>query len=241
MRAAALAPLVTIGFFCAIGLGIFLWVVPRFESFFISIKEPLPSMTRAVLATSRFLRSSYIWYGVGIVLLMVIFLVRFGSSTTGKRLKQKIMLSVPGIFQFSKTLYTMRLLQVLSLLMQAGVPVLQSLIIAQHSLKKSIVDEYLQELIDRTSEGYSLSVAVHENYFFANDELEAFIQVGESSGDMGSMLKRVSDMYQSRVVGFLNRVTVFIQPLLLIVTGLLVAMLIFAIYAPIFTLSNMVG
>jgi type IV pilus assembly protein PilC len=126
----------------------------------------------------------------------------------------------------------------LALLVHGGMPLVPALSVAERSCVNSKIFEYLATVTKAVSAGTSLSVALEQcpgNLF--SPETIAIIAVGENVGQLGTALAQAADVSRSCAARSLAFIVTVLQPLLFIVLGLLITMLILAVYAPIFTLS----
>lgn len=240
-RSALAIPIITLIFFIAIMISIFIFVIPRFEVIFESFKEPLPYVTQIILNISRIMRSS-----VGLYLLLAVI---FGLCTiriliqkyVSRYFKDNLLFKIPLISNFLILVYRVRFLQIMGIMLTAGVHLVDGLQVAHNTSANCVVQEDIKAILSHIESGKSVSHAIHKSRLFASFEFESLIAIGESSGQLGTMFIKSGELYQKRLYAIIDRLIIYAQPLLLIILGLLIACLIFAIYMPIFTLSSIVG
>ncbi len=240
VRSALLVPCFTIIFFVLVMISIFIFVIPRFEIFFSSVKEPLPAATQLVFYISNLIRSLSIVYLFLAALILVAILRFVFTKSVAKKYKDKLILFIPIVGKFNKLVYQARFLHIISILLCSGVHLAQALMTAQNSIDNFEVKSAIGDLLNEIYDGESMHLALHNNNFFASSELEALVEIGDSSGNLAPLFKHASSIYQKKVYAIINNIVTLVQPLLLIVLGLCVAVLIFAVYVPIFTLSTIV-
>jgi len=241
LKSAALIPVVTFGFFLLITSVIFVWIVPRFESLFSSMKKELPFATKTILQTSRFLRSWYLLVFIAGIILLSIFVHWYSKTTKGKNILDKFVLHIPWLGTLSKQKTVVYVLYSLSMLLNSGIRLVQAITISNKSVINSVLQKQLTLLQQEITAGVSLSQAMQKlnNTLFDHDII-AIAHIGQESGQLGNMLEKGAKLYQEKVNKSITFFTTIFQPLLMIILGLMILLLIFAIYLPVFNLAHIV-
>jgi type II secretory pathway component PulF len=237
LRSSALMPAITLMFFTLITTVIMVAILPKFALLCLEQNQPLPWATMFLLEVKQYLYN----YGIYGLLAMV------PLSLLGRRLyvrqnrSQQLFLALPGISQVIIGTSLTHFFKALTVLMQGGVDLAHALTIAQHSVVNPTIQTQVAEVAKKVAKGEALSNAMEstENSFFAQDTI-ALLKIGEETGNLLPMIEHCARLYEQRVSKFLELFAVVFQPLLMVVLGLLIAFLIFAVYVPIFELSNMV-
>ena len=239
LRSAALTPALTFLFFIAVTLVIFTVVVPRFADVFKSVGQELPAITKAMLAISDFLRSWKVLVALGLVGGLG-FVLRYCVRLPAVRLAtDTVLLKVPLIGQLVKNSSLTYFLRSAAMLVTSGMHVVPALAIAKKSVSNEVLSRQFEEIYHDVQSGYSLSQAmVNREQDFFDAELIALISVGQESGKLGLLLSKAAAVYQEKVNNQLTFIVVMVQPLLMIILGLLITSLIFAVYMPILSLSQ---
>lgn len=240
LRATLVMPCITLIAFIALLALFFMVVVPRFESFFLSFHLPLPAITQFIVSVSALLTSSLTLL-VGGAAVLVVIIAKYALFVWGKRYNDQLPFYIPGIRNWFKLIYTTRFLQLVSILVVGGIPLAQALKIVADSFNNSWVKQQILELCTSVESGASFTDAFHASKLFSSDYLEALTAVGESSGDLAHVLNYATLIYQERVYAYTNRITTFLQPLLLIVLAGGIAALVVALYLPLFMLSTAIN
>lgn len=240
LKNALILPSLTFAFFLAITLFLFTFIVPRFAELFASMHQELPSSTMFMMQISNYVRS---WHFVVAAALMSLFgyaLFIFGKTKQGKEIKDQFILKVPFVNTIMWYRFIAYFLASLAMLLKRGLQLVPALHTIALSMNNVVFKEYVQTLEEMVRNGRSLTVALQDmgSYQFPL-ELIALVHVGENSGTLEVLLEKAAIRYQNQVKRLLSRFTALIQPTLMIVLGLLVLLLIFAIYLPIIQLSNM--
>jgi len=239
MKAALFMPALTFGFFAIVITGFFVFVVPRFETFFQSFKAPLPNITQLVLALSSFVRSMslmYLFVGFG----MLYFLGKAFRSPVFAGLRDRLFFRVPVIKNISLMVFRLRFLQILSISLSSGMHLLGCLNLAYNNMTSGYIKKILKQIIGEIENGINLSVAINESVL--NDlETIALIKIGESSGNLDQMISKALDLYQKKFYLKVDQISSLVHPLLLLILGILISLSIFAVYVPIFTLTSFIN
>jgi type IV pilus assembly protein PilC len=221
-----------------VGLIVFL-VIPEFASFYAQYGEgaQLPVSTRIVVAISENLINS-----AGLIVLVVGGLVA-GSMLWFKQPGQKkrlhgSMLRLPFFGPLARKLATAQVSRTLATLLSGGIPLVNSLDIAAKSVNNLAIADGLSVVARRVREGSSLASTLNEQHIFPHVAVE-MVEVGESTGALADMLNSVADFYDEENQTTLTRFSNLVQPLLLIVMGVVIAFLLLSLYMPLFNLSNL--
>lgn len=243
IKSAAMAPLISFIFFIAIVLLIVIFLMPTMASIFNSLNQPMPFITRIFLSASTFLRS---WQGLLLTLagLGVLFFVlkKLFRRECVKRSIDKLALKIPFVRDIVLDTQRAWYLESTALLISGGMQLVPALAIAQRSFSNSILQEQGREIQLAVAAGTSFSKAMSsvDSELFPYDCC-AIIQVGENAGSLAPALHKAALDARTRALrhgAFISRV---IQPLLLIILGLMITLLILAVYTPILTISWTVG
>ncbi len=239
LRAAAWLPLLTLGFFVIIALTIFIVIVPKFAQLFQSAHQELPYLTQVVMSISDALRSWYALAGVLTLAVVGIGVRRYSKSKNGKPIIDALVLRVPVLKDSISNSAMVYFLRSMALLLQGGMQLLPALRTAKNVVGNSVLHNHLSKLEYDIESGCSLSQAfMHYDERLFTQELVALTKVGEESGNIGYMLGHAATVYDEKVKRSLLMIATMLQPILMIVLGLLIGLLVFAVYGPIFNMAN---
>jgi type IV pilus assembly protein PilC len=229
-------PLLTLLFFLGISSFIFVFIIPRFADMFSSLQQELPALTRSMINVSNFIRSAsmiYVLVCVGIIF----FVIQYYSKSAGKQLWDKVQVKIPFFGGILWQYQMSQALQALSLLVNSGVTVVAALQIVSNSVDHSLVKNQLATLHDDVAAGQLLSNAMTVLSVFL-PEVVALIHIGEETASLGQALEGAALVYSDELEKSLRQFVFFLQPVVIILLGLLVTTLIFAVYLPIIQLSH---
>jgi type IV pilus assembly protein PilC len=213
-------------------------VVPEFGAFYAQYGDAqLPMSTRIVVAISNNLVNS-----AGVIVLAVGGLVAAGllwyKAPGQKKRLHAAMLRLPFFGPLARKLATAQVSRTLATLLSGGIPLVNSLDIAAKSVNNLAIADGLNVVARRVREGGSLASTLNEQHIFPHVAVE-MVEVGESTGALADMLNSVADFYDEENQTTLTRFSNLIQPVLLIVMGVVIAFLLLSLYMPLFNLSNL--
>lgn len=214
------------------------FVVPKLISIFQSQQAELPGLTVALIACSDFLSNSGHW------LLLAIVLAVFGfkkliENEDRRRIYHRFLLSVPGISGFVRGVDTARFAATLSILMASGVPLLEGLRIGAAVLSNLVLRDAAADVADRVKEGSSLNKALDQSGEFP-PMMVHMIASGEASGELETMLKRSSENQERELDMSLSTMMGVLEPLMIVIMGVLVMLIVLAVLMPIFDMNSLV-
>jgi type IV pilus assembly protein PilC len=241
LRNALLMPCITAIAFVVIGMVIVVYIVPRFVTLFATMNAQLPPITQFLIKVSALLQGwMLLFLGLGTILGSV-GVVACARSARGRIYTDRMMLHIPSINYLVLDVMRMHFTRALGALVQAGVSVPYALPLAIGTIHNRVLYAYAHHFQEAIQNGSSLSraMAQHPEQWFDQQSI-AMINVGEESGDLARALQAVADYYQDRVEQRLHWYALVVQPLLVVILGLIIALFVCAIYMPLFTLAQVI-
>jgi type IV pilus assembly protein PilC len=212
------------------------FVVPRFGQLYDQIGGHLPALTMFLLALGKNFQA-YILYAIPVIALIAYGLWRWGRTEGGSNRIDRIRLKMPifgniwlkyQVAQFSRTFST---------LLEGGMPPVPSLETAARSISSRIIAKAVRTGVGSVREGKSLSQALLKTKVFP-ELATSMIEVGESTGALPQMLNSVAEFFEEDVQTALTAALSLIEPLILVVMGVVVVTIMIALYLPIFSLGQ---
>jgi type IV pilus assembly protein PilC len=214
-------------------------VVPAFGSFYASFDRELPLSTRIIVGISETV-TGYVWLiAAGIAGAVVLFMVWLRQPGQRTRL-DRALLAVPLAGATARKFSTSQLSRTLATLLTGGIPLVNAIEIASRAMGNRHLASEIQVVAQRVREGESLAVAMAGRGVFP-DVAVKMIEVGEQTGALQDMLNSLADFYDEEIETNLGRFVTLIEPVLLVVMGLVIAGLLLALYMPVFNLSSVMG
>ncbi len=211
-------------------------VVPTIKNVFEEADTELPVLTRLLIALSDFLVKY--WYFAILIVVAILLLVRFYLKTeSGKRLLDKLELTVPIFAATSTSIIMARMTRTLGLLISSGIPILEALHIVSEAIGNYVYQQGLAEVRAEVERGIPMSVPLMKNTAFPV-LFGQMVSVGEQTGRMDAMMMNLAKYYSDEADNKLKSMSSLIEPVVMVILGVGVALLIFAILVPIYNISS---
>jgi type IV pilus assembly protein PilC len=226
--------------FMAIVVTIFLlcFVLPRFTAIFAGKEHLLPTPTKVLMATSAFLRG-YWYFIVPAIGAFFWGFWYFTGTTVGRLWWDKMKLTIPLIKTLCRSLYITRSLHTMGVLTRAGVPILNTISITAQIAGNVLYKNMWLGVYDEVRQGKKIASSLGQ-YSLMPSNVVQMIRSGEDSGTMSEVLRDVSSFYARELKTVIKTVTSMIEPIMIIVMGLIVGFIAMSIILPIFKMSSVV-
>lgn len=224
----------------AVGVTIFMlcFVLPRFTAIFEGKEHLLPTATKFLIATSHFILGY--WYYLVPVIGGIFWGIHLGVQTTqGRFWWDKAKLRIPLVSLLCRSLYITRSLHTMGALIRSGVPILNTLAITAQITGNVHYKNMWLSVHEDVREGRKICTSLTKYKLMPNNVVQ-MIRSGEESGNMGLVLKDISDFYARELTCVIKTVTSMIEPIMIIVMGVLVGFIAMSIILPIFKMSSLV-
>ena len=205
-------------------------VLPMFTGILTQMGEEMPALTKGLIAVSNFFIENFTILLLLIVGLFVFFRY-FGKSDVGRYWFDWVKLSVPGVKTVTLKIVTARFSRSLSILLKSGIPIIGAVDIIRNMIGNRVVERRFEVCSTAIKEGRGIAVPISELNIFPG-LLVHMITIGENSGELDEMLGRTAGFFDAEVEESIDRLTVMIEPLLIIVLGVVVGTIIISIMLP---------
>ncbi|MCM8781067.1 MAG: type II secretion system F family protein [Candidatus Omnitrophica bacterium] len=223
----------------AILLVLLIFVLPVFMRIFEDLGGSLPTATLLLIGLSRFiLRWGWLCLLLGISLVaIVILLVR--RTKLGKRLGNMFVWHLPLFGRIVKTIDLARFCRTLGTMLASGVTLVKGLDVLKETSTSVLMTEAIDEILYKVEQGKSLSLAMEETNIFPLS-LVRMIQVAEESGRIAELFLDMAEDYEEEVSFTVTGLLSLLEPLLIVVMGVVVGFIVVSLFFPIFTISGLV-
>ena len=237
IRSATFYPIAVLGFAVIILFAMLFFLVPIFVGFFPADVE-LPVPTRIIIGASDLLKK--FWYIIiPLFVLIIIGFRAYARSSEGKKRLDRLKFRLPVFGTLIQKTVVASFSRTFSTLLTSGIPVVQALGISGKASGNTLVIEATERAGIKIQEGSNVSKPLEESGVFPL-MVTHMISVGEETGDMSGMLDKVAEFFEEEVATITKGLTALIEPLMLVVIGVLVGGMLVALYLPIFTVITQI-
>lgn len=219
----------------AVLLLFFLFIIPNFTQMYSEQGGKLPLLTRLLVSFTAAL-THYAPFAFVSLLVAGAGLYSWQKTETGRKTVDGLKLKIPLVRSLIIQYVLAQLTRTLSTVLRGGIPLVQALDTTAGVISNTVVAGRLSEARELVTQGVSLADAF-ERTRLAPDMTVRMIAVGESSGDLPQMLEDVADFYDQEVENRLTAITTLIEPVLMLCMGLVMAVIVVALYLPIFEMG----
>ena len=214
-------------------------IMPKLKTVFEDFDLTLPLITRILIFVSdTFLKYMYLYVGVGAIIAFLLY--RYAKSEDGKKTIDKLKMVVPIFGKLYKEYQVSVFSRVMYLMLSAGVPILKSLELAEKSMDNFWYKIEIEELYDHVAAGGKASEKLLKSQNFPKIVGYMF-DVGERSGQLDNVLEKLAEYYETEVMSVVKNISSVIQPLLILILGIVVGVVVVAIYLPLTQLARSIG
>lgn len=234
VRSALMYPVFVITAVVIVVIVMFMFVVPPLVQLFTDASVALPLPTRMLIWLHNFISDS--WLLIGVIAVMLGVILRYYVKTPeGRYTTSSLVLRIPVLSLLFQKIYLTQLTSVLDTLFRSDVPVLESLRIAKSSMSNGVYQRILDDTASAVKDGAALSV-IWENEAYIPPMLTTMVAVGERSGEVHKAFNEAHHFFKRDVDETLEQITIFLEPLLVIILAIGVGIIAAAVLLPIYNL-----
>ena len=195
--------------------------------------------TRILMSISNIIKNNIIV----LILLLMLTALFFGLSKKSRKLerfKDHVKIASPWLGELTKKYAAAKFSRTLSTVLRSGSPLVQALKLSAGVLDNSFLEDKVISISKRVQEGETLAGAMEETELMPRTALK-MIMVGEASGSLDDMFENVAELFEDEVDRKINFITTTIEPIMMLGMGLIIALIVVAMYLPIFKLAGAAG
>lgn len=238
VRGAMIYPVFILGLFFAVLLVILIVVVPKVSTVFKQLNVPLPLPTQIMINLSAIIMT----YTIPIVAGIIVFVM--GIIYVLKRYKRgfiNILISLPAITKLAEKIDLTRFTRSLSLLLNAGMTITVALGLVEEVVMKNSTRKAIIHCREMVTSGKKFSEGLKDNRKIIPSIIIKIVEAGERTGTLDKSMQDASEVLDYQVTNQLKTITALIEPIMLVVVGVLVGGMMIAIIAPMYSLISQVG
>jgi type IV pilus assembly protein PilC len=237
VKSAMTYPMILIVVTIFVVIVVFTMILPNFFDLFGD--NPLPWITQIMFAISKAMLSYGEWILISI--LMIICIIGMALRLPKVRFQwDRLKIRLPKIGHLTQIIYTARFARSMSSLYTSGVSVINSLSLAKGTINNSYIESQFDEVIKQVRDGMNLSQAISIIDGF-DDKLASSIYIGEESGKLDEMLMNIADDFDYEAELATEKMVTFLQPLMIIILGVVIGTIIISVMLPLYNLYDSVG
>jgi type IV pilus assembly protein PilC len=239
VKGAMIYPAVVMVFATLVLTGMLLFLVPVFVKIFDQLGGDLPTLTQYVLTASNTLRSY--WF----IIFPIIGLIAFGffrwkKTESGRQAWDRFKLRIPAqIGVVVRKVAMARFSRTLSTLIASGVDIMKALEITAQTAGNWVVESETLRIRERVRDGAPIAQPMVESSVFP-PMVGQMVKIGEETGELEKMLTKVADFYEDEVDASISALTSIIEPLMMVGVGVMVGIIIVAMYLPMFKMMSLI-
>lgn len=229
-------------FMTVVGTGVLFFliafVMPKVTTMFDDIEQAMPLPTAILLAVTDFSAQYWFWM-IALVASLPVLYRWYTKKEQGRQKMDRVLIGLPVLGKVIRTSAISRFARMFQILLESGVPLIQSMEIVRDVVKIHPMQEAIDVAIRNVQEGESMSDPLKRTGVFPPMVIQ-MIAAGERSGEVELVLGKIADAYESELENLLTGMLALLEPVLILVMGVLVGFIVLAILLPIFELSQMV-
>ncbi len=218
---------------------IVLKVVPSFSDFYGNFDRPLPLSTQFIVAVSNGVVAN-IWLSLLAVVGVVTALTFWIRHPAQRASFHRFLLTLPWFGETIRKFATAQVARTLATLLGGGIPLVNAIEIGGRSMSNRHLARQLDDVRRRVQEGQGFAAALREQAAFP-DVAVKMVEVGESTGALQEMLNSLADFYDEEIETEVGRFITLVEPVILVIMGIIIAVVVLALYMPLFELTSVVG
>ena len=231
-------PAFLIVFSIAVVVFVLVVIFPKFETLFASIHDQLPITTIFLMALSALVRHYWLFIIIGLSIASWLG-VTWVKSAVGKLAIDRFKMGAPLIKDIYRQIYLSQTLSVLGLSLSNGVPITVALKASQGVVSNLIFVKFLEDIRNHVNEGRGIAIGFNTSPIVP-PMVRQMVTTGEQTGNLGMVMSRVADFYERELTKRITLLSKAIEPIMLIVMGVVVGLIVVSLILPIFKLSRAV-
>ena len=226
-----------------VGLGVLVFmmtfVIPKVAGIFEASNKALPFVTVMLIGASDFLRENFVLLLVFLAVVLF-FGHRYVKTPSGRKVYDRFSLRIPVFGKMSSKVMISRFTRTLATLLSSGIPLLESIRVSESVMGNSLYVDNIRDVRVKVAEGAAFGGCLGQTGIFP-PLMVRMVSVGEEAGKMEVMLSKVADMYDTEVDGMLATLTSLLEPVMILIMGVVMGFIVFAILLPVLNLTSVIS
>ena len=236
IKAALYYPIFIILTMIAIVVLMMIYIIPQLKTVFEDNGLTLPWTTKLIISVSNF-TVQYWWIELIVVAVLGVAIILLLRSTEGGNYWDRIKIKLPIVNQLFKLIYMARFCRTMSMLLQAGLPIMETIAITADVIQNHVFTVSLKAIAAQVERGIPMSVPMQKDKHYPTLVSE-MVMVGEQTGKMGQILTKLADYYERETATMIKGLSSLIEPVIIVIVGAGVGFLVFSIIWPIYGIAQ---
>lgn len=238
VQSAMIYPAVVVSMAGIITVLLLVKVVPTFAGIYTSFNKKLPAMTQLLIDVSNILQHNLLSV-IAVIVVIGFVLNRAYKTDRGRLMIDSFVLKMPIFGDIIRKVAIARFSRTLSILLQTGVPILESFDIVGKASGNRVIEGVIETVKENVRQGESIAAPLLKSGVFP-PMVTRMISIGEKSGQLEKMLTKIADFYDDQVDTAVNGLTSIIEPLIIGVLGIVVGFIVIALFMPIISITTII-
>lgn len=238
VRGALIYPAFVIAAMIVMGILMFMFVIPQLLNLFENSEAEIPLLTKVVIAIANFL-NSYWWFILIFLAIAAYLISKYVRTEEGRYNLHALFLRLPIVGRLLRKMYLAQFTGAMEVLVKSEIPVVQALFIARDIMGNKIYRQIVNETAQEVKNGGTISGSF-EKYPEIPIMVSQMISVGEKSGELAKSFSSVNRFFQAEVNEAVQNMSQLVEPVVISILGVGVAIMIFAVLMPIYQLVNVI-
>ena len=232
-------PIAVIGVAIIVSAILLIYVIPQFEDIFSSFGAALPAFTQTIIDASRWLRSNGIYLLLGFIIFITAFILAKKRSRPFGHFVDRVSLKIPIIGDILEKSAIARFCRTLAITFAAGVPLVDALKIVAGATGNAVYNDASDRIREDVAVGHQLQLAMQQTNVFPSMVIQ-MAAIGEEAGSLDAMLLKVAEAYEEEVNNAVDALSSLLEPLIIVIIGMLVGSMVIGMYLPIFKMAAVI-
>ncbi len=237
MRALMTYPVLLMLVSSAVLVALVLFVLPRFATIFEQYDVPLPAITRLLIAVADEMWARW-WLWTPLVVGSLVGFSEWRKTEQGRRALDTLWIHAPVIRDVCRTQLVGRMCRLMGLMLQSGVPLLETLRLTRQAIENTLYKELLAKLEDAVVNGQNLESALPDTEVIPQSAREMII-TAETTGKMGEVTQLLGEYYEEEAEAGMRQLIGMLEPIITVGMGIIIAGVVLAVMLPVFDLSTL--
>src|SRR6266478_3628150 len=239
VKGAMIYPCAIVGVAVIVVAIMMIFVIPVFAELYGSMGKALPAPTQITINISNWVRANCIYMVFALVGIIVA--IRFYYRTDNGQMNiDRLLLRLPVVGDLLRKVAVARFSQNMAILLSSGVPILDGLAITARTAGNRVIEKAIMDSRVSISQGRTVADPLRESKIFPPMVCQ-MVAVGENTGGLDTMLRKVAELYEDEVDDAVANLTALMEPMIMVVLGVILGGLVISMYLPIFQLGSVVS